>query len=288
MSDSDEVKNILRNRINRTDDQLTGILKLAESVPALQNLKDNSEISLNIYNELPKDYAEEIAPGLLSQEREFDDILNQNNPAIPDISPMFVKAAEKSGGTVTPYIVSGSNLVMEYTNPAKPKPDWVSKVTKIIDEHSTKVQQSEYLPNRLNKINRNLGKMYKVANGSYVKCKNRIVTIDQSAMQLRDVLQQVWGGLAEMARNRNIDKNLNLQNLAFKKEGDRYNIACILANEVFPKLRLVGLLNDSHSLYSNLSATEFGKNPLNEDIDRLNEYYNQWLSLLDGISGIVL
>ena len=289
MSDLEKVKKLLTDRVKKFDDTLTKTAELVEIAPLLQKQKEEDETTLNLINAAPQDFAEENSPRWLRIEIENDKLLSSNLPALPYINPSSVRAIEASGsGTISQYVSAASNLVSSLGFDSTEWPKWANSITAIMDEYSTRVTQREYLPERLDKINRDLGKMFTVAIASYNKSKVGILGIDLCAIHLRDVLQQVWGGLTEMAGNKNKDGSRNTKDLQIKKEGDRDLVADILANEIFPKIKLVSLLSDIYSLHYSLSDTRFGKNPLNKDFPKLNGYYNQWLSLLDGISGIVV
>ena len=112
--------------------------------------------------------------------------------------------------------------------------------------------------------------------------------MDQCAIQLRSVLQQVWGGLLNLAKSKNTNPRINTNDLALKKVKDREMVASFLKSETFSKVTLVNMLKEIYDLYYDLSATNFGKNPLNSDFPLLKVYYGNWLSLLDAISGLVV
>ena len=286
MSELEEVKKKLTNRIGKIDDYLAKTAKFVEITPILQKLKEDTETSLKILNEIPEDIAIEYAPKWLRMEIENVKILDNSIPTLPAVTDFSIRALDTSG-SVTPYIMDMSNSIpFQFDNSVRPI--WADNVITIVSEYSGRVSQREYLPERLNKINKNLGGMFKVALASYDKCKNGILKVDQSAIQLRDVIEQVWGGLTETAKEKNKDTSRNTQNLQIRKEGDRDLVSEILSNEVFPKIKLVQLFQDMYTLHLNFSDSKFGKNPLSTDLPRLSEYYNEWLILLDGISGIVV
>jgi len=289
MSYSKRLKKKIQNRIKKTDKVTSSIKDLIDLVPILQRKKEDDQTSLEILNNLPKDIVEESAPRWLRLEEENDKSFYANLPAIPKVTQANVsELASTAGGTATPYVYGASYILGTYNLNWDDKPKWAENVDGIIGEHSKRIAQREYLPGRLDLINRDLGKAYVVALASYDKCRNGLVTVDQAAVQLRDILQQVWGGLSEMASNKNKDPKRNTKHLELKNEGNRDLVADILATEAFPKVRLTQLLSEMNSLSINISRTDFLKNPLNTDFPSLNNYFNQWISLLDGVSSIVL
>ena len=288
MSDFEKLENKLKGDINLSDDYLNKTSKAVEAAPSVQRWKEGKETSLKILYGLPRDVAEEFSPIFMTWEDESDKVIKPNFPVIPGISPLFIQAVESSSGSPTPYIVNATNTIISYEGSGNEDTSWIAGVTAVINEHTIKIKQESYLPLRLDKINSNLGEMYKIANDSVVKSQNSIIGIDQSAIQMRDVLEQVWGGLVRMARKKNEDPKVNMAYLEMKKPGDRDLVATLLTNAVFPKIKILELLSDAYSLHSKLSKTNFGKNPLTKDFATLNLYYSQWITFLDSISGIVV
>jgi len=112
--------------------------------------------------------------------------------------------------------------------------------------------------------------------------------VDATAIQMRGILDQIWGGLINLARKKNTNPRIQITDLQFRKLGDRNTISEILNSDFFPKHKLSKLLDDAYKLSSNLSDRHFGKDPLNQDRDTLNLYYSQWISIINDISGIVV
>jgi hypothetical protein len=285
MNDYEEVEKKLKKDIDQYDDILKKTSNLVEAVPYIQRLKEDKEISLKILRGLPIDIAEELSPSLLALENKNDEAVKPILPVIQDISPLFIKTVESSSGSATPYIVNATNIAMDYQNPGLGNPDWIDFLFETVTEFIDKIQLEQELPNRLNKINTNLGEMFIKANESFVKSKNKIITVDQSAMHMRDVIQQVWGGLVAIARQKNLNQKVNVKiRLEIKTESHRRMVADVLANQFYSKTKLEELLNGASQLYYKLSDANFGKNILGNDIEKLTIYHSQWIALLDGIS----
>ena len=53
------------------------------------------------------------------------------------------------------------------------------------------------------------------------------------------------------------------------------------------KLPLSWLLGNLIWLFTELSATDIGKNPLSKDVDRLNNLYLRWIVQIDDLVNIV-
>lgn len=289
MNEIDEVKKILQKRISTENDALTNIAKLVEIVPVLQQQKEEDEFTLNLINTFPKDYSEENAPRWLVLERENDMLISDSIPTLSAIPRFaFQVLSTSSSGTASPYITSGSNLISPFQANPGPKPIWFEPLSVMLEEHTNQVTQKEYIPIRLNKLNNNLGELFTVAWSSFQKCKNGVLSVDLCANHLRAVIQQVWGGLTTMAASKNADPKINTNNLQLSKKGDREKVSSILATKIFPKTKLISLIDEMFDLHYKLSDTRFGKNPLNRDFPLLKIYYGLWLSLMDSISAIVI
>ncbi|BBB47133.1 hypothetical protein [Pelolinea submarina] len=285
MSDLDELERKLQKDIDKSDDILKKVSKLNNIIPNVQRFKDEKITNLRIVKGLPKDIAEELAPSLLTWENKNDEIIGSVFPIISDISPLFIESIESTAGSTGPYIVNATNIAMQYINPNNQHPEWVDNILKTTTEYTDGVQKRDQLTANLNRINTNLGEMFTEANASFIKSKNKIISVDQSAMHMRNVIQQVWGGFAELSRQKNRDTRLNPNiRLELNKEAHRIMVAEILANQLYPKIKLEELFSDASQLYKNLSDNNFGKNILGNDIERLVIYHSQWITFLDGIS----
>lgn len=287
MRDSDKLKKVITDRIQQEDDTLKKIAKLIEISPIIQQQKDEDQTSLELINTMPEDFVEEMSGRWLSLELERKNFLEKIWPDLPEINPNFVPISLTSAsGTASPYITSGSNLVQSFILEERELPDWANHTSIIVNNFTSKVEQRNYLPGRLNIINSNLGDLFIIAQNTFRKCQNNIIGVDLCAIHLRDVIQQLWGGLTAKASSINTNKRINTSGLKLKKPGDRDLVAEILSKEIFSKNRMILLFSDLYNLHYKLSDTRFGKNPLNKDVVLLKSYYNQWLSLIDAISAI--
>ena len=152
---------------------------------------------------------------------------------------------------------------------------------KLADERA----KSRTLPPRLNRINKKLGKKFRVAQQSYDKAKNGIVGIDQSAIQLRDVLEQLWGGLVVLIRKIN-PRKYNKAELKLNATGKSIAMECLGAKDINKK-KLTELLEIVSKIHDEISKPDFGKNPLTNDKEKLAELYDLWLSVVSDIADYV-
>lgn len=284
-----ELKKILSHRISLVEDTLKKISKLVSIIPFLERLKRDDETSLFLLDHLPDDLVEEVAPSLLIQEKETANLLSYLIPKLPPLPPKeeLVKAVSSSAsGTASPYVFVTTSYVEACSVNLDNRSDITPLVSKV-DDYSQRVATEGYLPWRLDKINTDLGKKYNVAYDSYIKCKNGVGHVGSCAIEFRDVLEDTWGGLVNLARLKDHGNILKTNHFEKKNENDRELIASVLETKTFPSTRLKILLDKLESLCIKLSAKKFGKNPLNEDFQSLHIYFDEWIAILDGISGLV-
>jgi hypothetical protein len=284
-----KLRKLITERIEKTDDEINKISKLVTVVPQLQILKEDDETILSIIDATPDDVIEEFAPNFLRQETDRNRLIFQYFPVLPDLSSESAKLfATSASSTTSAYVTTISRVGLIYKDSNSIKPDWVPNVLGLLEEHSNKLAKREYLPDRLDKINHNLGAKYKVALLTFNKCKSKIITVDLAAIQLRSVLEDVWGGMLNIARERDEIFKKSNDRLEKRKEKHLIKVSEILASDVFPKEKIYALLTELNDLCFNLSDRKFGKNPLNNDFQLLNTYFNIWLALLDNISVLAL
>lgn len=145
--------------------------------------------------------------------------------------------------------------------------------------------KKENLPPRLNKINENLGDALILAVENYEKSQIGLILVHQSAMDLRAVLQQLWGGLVVLTRKKNAQILKNRTEM--KKDADRSIVAECLIDDEVEKKKLISSLDIMARLYSDLSTTDFGKNILGDDKEKLAEIYKLWILTIDDTANSV-
>ena len=268
-------------------DMLNGIAGLVEIAPQIQHLKDDTEIKRALLHKVPRDKTKLKLNEFLKHEEGEDRILKPILPSITQVDKLFVQAVEGTAGSPTNYVVMATNAILENEASAETDNVWVYDVQKIVEEHTKNIQQRTNLPERLNRLNRNLGESFKVVQDSFAKSQNKIAGVDATAIQMRGILYQIWGGILNIARVKNINSRIQVDNLEFKKPKDRILVSDILKTDLFPKTKLSSLLDDAYKLSSNLSDRHFGKDPLNQNREKLKIYYSQWISIINDISGIV-
>ena len=143
-------------------------------------------------------------------------------PHLPEITPesKWFLASGTSDTSVYAELSYSLQILEVDTND-----DWITPIPVMEAFYSLAYEKAKKtdLPPKLDRINGRLGELFTIALKSYKKAQSETVDIDQAAMQLRDVLQQLWGGLAETARIKNRAINLqNLQNSYLRRKRTEY------------------------------------------------------------------
>ena len=95
--------------------------------------------------------------------------------------------------------------------------------------------KKEDLPPRLDKINENLGDMFTIALQNFEKTNIGLGMVHQSAIDLRAVLQQLWGGVVALAREKD-PASTKKHRFEMAKDGDRILVAeCLIVDDVESK-----------------------------------------------------
>jgi len=283
MNKLDKLRDIHMERIKRGKKYIEDSQKIIKHVSDVQRQIQSDEMALNLLSFFHEDVADKYAPMWLQKEENNNAYFEQIMPSFQDIN--FDRLSElpiTTSGTV--YMYASSIYEMETSSNINYVD--LSKAKSILENYLQKLSREEYLPNRLELINTGLGEAFNIAIDSYNKNKAEVIGVDQVAIQLRDILQQVWGGLCDLARSKNTDPTKNLNHLELKKVNDRGLVAEILADHRISNDDLVNLLSDMESLHSTLSG--LCKDPLSNDSEKLDNCYNQWIAILDRISVLVI
>jgi len=280
----DRLRDIYKKRIKKGWEYIEYAQRINKHITDVQRQIEADEISLRFIDSLPEELACEFAPRWLQREEKNNAYFEQIMPSFSNINN-FDRLNElqiTTSGTV--YIYASSIYEME-TDSNIGYVD-LSKAKFILENYQQNLIREGYLQYRLELINKGLGEAFNIAIDSFNKCKAELVGIDQVAIQLRNTLDQAWGGLCEQARSKNNDPRRNTNNLQLKKDNDRELVADILADHRISKDELVCLLSDMYKLYSSLSALSKRKTP--NDYKNLDDCYNQWIAILDRISVLVI
>lgn len=283
MTDHGKFEESLKREISHLD-RLLDILKgLVNIVPNIQERKREAEAKLSLAENVPDDIIEEIYPGLLDIQLREEKLIDDKVSHFGRVSYILMKPMDSSSGTSSAY----QEIVFDppqFDHNIYPNMDTVKDG--FISLAKDKSRKSE-TPKKLSNIREDLGDMYEEVRNSIEKAKGGIINVNQAVMDMRNVLQQIWGALAQKAEEDKPEKWHGIQNKGFKKQNHRTIVADCLTDNNLDRDKLLILLNNMYSLFTDLSATDLSKNPLSDDIDRLNILYNRWIIQIDDLVNIV-
>jgi hypothetical protein len=281
MTEQEELINSLKREIKDYDDLLKGIKDSNESVPSIQERKREAEAKLLLLEKAPSDFIAETGPRYFPSQLEDEGKLTRMTGDFSGaVKPLFHFMNSTAGTS------SASEMAFHYLNSDntwKKPPDWIEVAAAFSKIAEYKAKKSD-LPIKLDKINRDLGEKFLFTLTTIEKAKSKITGVDQATLHMRDVLQQSWAGLLELARKKSSQKLLSLE---FKKPSDRSVIAEILGEDENKKNKLVLLLENMYILHGDLSKTDLTKNPLSNDVARMNELFDRWIIQIDDLVNIL-
>jgi hypothetical protein len=197
-----------------------------------------------------------------------------------------IKFTFGSSSTGTSYAFQEMAYMASELEPWPSSEDMKSVVNQFNQLANDKSRKSE-IPKRLDELHKDFGKMFVIAQQSYIKAKNRTINVNLAATDLRNVYQQIWGNLANYSEKMDPEKWQEIQHKEFKKPKHRKIVSkCITSNDL-DKDKLELLLDNMYRLHTDLSETIFGKNPLSKDLERLNELYSKWIIQIDDLVNLV-
>lgn len=255
-------------------------------VPSLQNKKEEAEKILELVNCLPDDVVDELASYLIPIQKQDNQFMVSNLSFIPEIDFKQASTDINTSGSQTAYVSSVTAVIDSGKNNDTNR-QWVSNTQVIIENITNYPDRRKNVIQRLKQIYPGLSDIFIVACKNYDECKARSLEINHGAMQLRNVLNQLWGNLLEFTRSKFPNEKGKLSNLQLKKNEDRNILVEILAENDYAKVKLSQSLDLIYSLFCQLSDTQFGKNPLSKDLEKLKSIYNQWLIVIDDVTSIL-
>lgn len=289
MSKKEEWKKVLENKIasrNKMIAKTKELNKLAADAEE-QNKKDKAK--LFFLDNMPESVITERGESLYLFEMHDEERLNRFLPDVPSVN-QEVKTYMTSGTSDSSEYLAISQTYRKvnfentpYTFAFTPSEfESIEKVYTVFFDLAAETSNKQTLPDRLGKINRNLGDKFKVTIESYQKAKVELVGVDQAAIQMRSLLEQLWGGLLILVR-KNISNEFKDSRFALSKEKHRLIIADALVADDIKRKEFILSLDKMAKIALEISDTEFGKNQLNKDIDKLNEIYTLWILTIDDV-----
>lgn len=278
MSEVDDLKNSVKKEFEDCDEFLKRAKTVVDLVPLVQERKREAEAKQAALTGMPEDVIIEYAPKLLPIQLNDQRKLESSLPPLPLVSKEVFMLSSASG-TASAF----HEVIITAVRYTKPVPTWIQPVRRIFDALAQEKAKKAELPVALEKLQPRLGEAFTIAVESIEKSRSKMLGVDQAAIQLRDVIQQVWGGLAERARQK-CSGTVGGQRLELKKQAHRIVVANCLATPPENKT-LVVVLDNLFKLADEPSG--IGKDPLTSDLPTLETLYTGWFLQIDDLRKLV-
>jgi hypothetical protein len=184
MAVADDLAKSIQNEIEACDGFLNRTQALSDLVPAVQERKEEAEAKRASLDAIPSDVLEELAPKLLSLQLADEERLRAGLPQVPLVNvPMVSAAVYSTTGTSTAEAIT-------YIAPYVTSEDsWAPAAVKPFKELAERRSTSKYALERLRRLNPSIEPVYAAAQESFAKAKARMLSPDQAAIQMRDVVR---------------------------------------------------------------------------------------------------
>ncbi len=290
MSKKDEWKKSLENKIEKRKEFIKNVKELTKVAAEAEERNKEDEAKLFFVEHMPDSILLERGQPLFLFEKHDEEQLNKYLPGLSQITGEARKYINISGNSTSSAY---AEIASTYRLSEAVAPPFTESFTPIelksIDEVSIvfsnlaeEKAKKENLPPRLDKINENLGDMFTIAVQNFEKTNIGLGMVHQSAMDLRAVLQQLWGGLVALAREKD-PATTKKRRFEMTKDGDRIFVAmCLIVDDV-EKKKMISSLDILAKLYSDFSEGNFGKNLLGDDKEKLNGLYKLWILTINDI-----
>lgn len=222
---------------------------------------------------MPEDVAEEIAPKLLTMQRESFQLFQSRIPKIAQFH-FNLSTNSTSSGTASIYQSEISSLYKNY-----PTETWAKDSLESFDQLANEKATKSSLLIKLGSIDANLPAFFSAAVDSYGKSKSHIVGLDNAAMRIRDLIQQLWGALVARAQQ-NCGTKIGKNRLALSRSADREKVSLCLANPNNKK-ELLLVLNQFSELWLDISGP--AKDPMFSDQKSLEDFYTRTILQIDAL-----
>jgi hypothetical protein len=274
MSAVEDLRNSVKKELEHYDSFLSRAKDIVEAVPQVHEWREEAKTKWFALEHMPEEVLKEEAYGLLGFQHGEEKARLAVLPALPQI-PNGLRTAHIASGSTAIFYES----VARTTSEACSVPYWLPPISQAFGSLAAAKVQKAALPGLLAQIRPDLGKVFSLANASVDQAKNSIIGSDQAAVRMRDVVEQLWGALADRAKGRCGDHQ-RTQNLELKREANRHLVADCLSTAQSQK-SLSALLDSLYSLHTDLSPES--KNMLHHSAEKLESLHTRWILLLDAI-----
>jgi len=293
MAEADDLKNSLENENEHIDKFMKKLRDVNELIPGLYQRRRENEAKITFVDNVPDYVLSEFIPSILPLQLDDEKALLTHLPYIPEVTPVTRRYFAGTSSTASVY-QGEMYRAINFESEQGITPEWAKPVVVAFEGIADEKTRRANLSDKLKKIQPNLGEMYIVAQSSYEKAKAEAIAgvdevhVKHAVSDMRDVIQHLWGGLADIAKENHPENFRGKQHLQLKKEEHRDIVAvCLAANEINHK-KLVLDFRSMAVLYSDMSNTEIGKNPLSRDAKKMDELNSRWVISLDDVTSLVV
>jgi hypothetical protein len=265
------------------DDSIKGIKGQTEFIPFLNERKMELEATHKLIDSAGEAEIDEGYSKLLPFQKRDEQHFTELRGLIGNVHMGLQRAQYDTSGTGTAYIDFAYSLA-----PTTPfKGDIGPSVTEIFKDVTIYKAHKEEIPQKLSLLNSDLGKMFSLVHDNYEKAKSGVMTVKQAVSDMRDVLNKLWGNLAELSFTKDPEKWRGINKKLFRKSSHRQIVSECLIDDLTNRGKFKLLLDFMYTLYGEMSDTAIGKNPLSQDYPKLDEFFTRWISQIDGIIGML-
>jgi hypothetical protein len=282
MSKRAEMEESAKSTLKAIDESMKLTAAQNNSIPLLQERKMETNALLLLIQHATDDEIDEIYSKLLPlqkrDEQSYVQFVFKQREVQTDMENIYVNS---SGTSSTSYeLVHTQIRRIQPSVPAEP----VYVAFREVAEYKSRKAE---IPKRLNHLQPELGRMFSVVHDTVEKARRQVISVKDAISDMRDVLHHIWRNFVSAAKTRHPGKFRSSASEQFKKSGSRRNLAECLMNEPLNVAKFQLLLDNMYSLYTDMSQVEIGKNPLNDDLSQLEDYYSRWIIHIDGVVGMI-
>jgi hypothetical protein len=280
MSKRKELEESNENALKAVDDSIKSIKVQTDYIPLLHERKMELEANQRLINSADESEIDEIYSKLLPLQRQDEQGFRLLNNKLGEVNNVMTSLYSSTSGTASVYMETAYSLSSAVSRPGEP----IYLVYKDVVEY--KAHKVE-IPKRLTQLHSELGTLFSSVHDNVDKAKNGIMKVKQAVSDMRDVLNQIWANLADWSFKKCPEKWMGINNKQFKSSSHHKIVAECLIDKPDDRGKFHLLLDNMYSLYSEMSDTSIGKNPLSENQARLDEFYTRWVTQIDGVIGMI-
>lgn len=289
MSRKPEWKKSLENKIKARKELIRKVKEWAEIAADAEEANKKDEAKLYFVEHMPEEILDERGETLFLFESHDEKWLMNQLPNLPEVTSSLRTSMHSGTADSSEYLAIAQSyrrstaIDNSYSLPfSQEQTEKIEQVYQVFSDLADETAKKERLPGRLNRINRELGEKFTITIRNYQKANAEIMGIDQSAIQMRSILEQLWGGMIILAK-KNIPNTYKDSRLALQKENHRRIVVDALVSDDVERKNLILSLDKMASLATTFSNTQFGKNQAAKDIEKLNESYRVWILTIDDV-----